>query len=458
MKKIVSIIAIALLIVSCNKPARELVGMGVKGGIFKESNPYGMVYIPAGTFTMGINDEAMFKTQNQRPVKVTLDAFWMDATEITNDEYKQFLNYVKDSIAYRKLIMAGIDKYIKPVKGEEDEPTPEKALINWKKRLPWKSKDEEIQDILKDLYFQGGNVLNGKKEINPSKLLYYYEWYDYSQAELPQNQYDIRTGKFPENAMVVKDSAYIDEDGKIHNVTVKRKLTSRNDFYCSKIINIYPDTTAWMRDFQYAYNDPKLKTYFSHPAFAQYPVVGITWEQAEAFCHWRTKLYYGTSYSNGEEFRLPSKAEWEYAARGGKELGLYPWGGNYTRDKKGCYLANFKPAPAGYGDDTGKTTMKVGSFAPNNYGLYDMAGNVAEWTSTAYKSVAKGTPVLSELNPKFQYNAKADDGDEKKLKIVKGGSWKDVAYYLQCGVDTHLKQDESRPYIGFRCVRTYVGE
>ncbi|PIF01782.1 MAG: gliding motility-associated lipoprotein [Paludibacter sp.] len=456
MKKTFFIITLSLLLVSCNKPKGELIGTGVKGGIFRESNPYGMVYIPSGSFTMGINDESMFGVPNERPIKVNLDAFWMDATEITNDEYKQFLNYVRDSIAYRKLIIAGLDKYRKPIRGDEDEPTPEKALINWKQKLPWNSKDEEIQDILKDLYFQDRNVLNGKKEINPSKMLYYYEWYDYSQAELPQNQFDIKTGAFPKNAIVTKDSAYIDEEGEVHNVIITRKLTSRSDFYCSKIINVYPDTTAWMSDFQHTYNDPKMKMYFSHPGFSQYPVVGITWEQADAFCKWRTKLYYGTSFVAGKEFRLPSEAEWEYAARGGKELALYPWGGNYIRDSKGCFLANFKPSPAGYGDDTGKTTMKVRSFPPNNYGLYDMAGNVAEWTATAYRSGKN--QIVSELNPKFQYNAKNDAPKELKRKVVKGGSWKDIGYFLQCGVKTYQYQNESRPYVGFRCVRTYVGD
>ena len=246
-----------------------------------------------------------------------------------------------------------------------------------------------------------------KLEANENTVVYHH-WYD------------LNTGKFVAGAKVRRDSGYVDENGVMRNVTITRPLQSRSDFFSSRIVNVFPDTAAWVRDFQYTYNDPKMKMYFSHGAFAQYPVVGVTWEQAQAFCNWRTKLYYGTNMVRGEEFRLPTEAEWEYAARGGRDLALYPWGGNYVRDSKGCYLANFKPARAGFGNDSGTTTMKVGSFAPNNYGLYDMAGNVSEWTSSAYNPSSNA--VLSEVNPNFQYNAKNDDPPVLKRKVVKGGS------------------------------------
>jgi gliding motility-associated lipoprotein GldK len=184
--------------------------------------------------------------------------------------------------------------------------------------------------------------------------------------------------------------------------------------------------------------------------------VGVSWEQAQAFCQWRTNYFNNSNSVGGQDYRLPTEAEWEFAARGGRDLSLYPWGGNYVRDAKGCFLANFKPMRGSYTDDTGAATMKVGSFAPNNFGLYDMAGNVSEWTSTAWGG--SSNMVVSDMNPNYQYNAKNDDPDVLKRKVVKGGSWKDIAYYLQCGVKTYEYQYESRPYIGFRCVRSYNGE
>jgi formylglycine-generating enzyme required for sulfatase activity len=455
MRKILPIILVSVLLVSCNKPTGQLVGTGNKGR-FSDANPYGMVYVKGGSFTMGPNDETLMGGVNERPMKVTLNSFWMDDTEITNDEYKQFVNWVKDSLALRMLVVAGRDEFRRPLKGDVDEASPEEALLNWKSKIPWNSKDEEVQDILSSLYYKEGNALNGEKELDPSKLRYVYQWYDFHQSTLPANRFDVRTGTFPAGAVVRRDSGYVDESGMMRNETITRPLTSRSDFFSSKIVNIYPDTAAWMRDFQYTYNDPKMRMYFSHGAYSQYPVVGVTWEQAQAFANWRTKLYFGTNLTKGEEFRLPTEAEWEYAARGGRELALYPWGGNYVRDSKGCYLANFKPARAGFGNDSGDATMKVGSFAPNNYGLYDMAGNVAEWTSTAYGGA--NNLVVSEINPNYQYNAKNDDPAILKRKVVKGGSWKDIAYYLQCGVKTYQYQNESRPYIGFRCVRSYVGD
>ncbi len=446
---------LASFFVSCNKPMGELVGVGNKGS-FRDATPYGMVYIKAGSFTMGPNDETMFGGVSEQPRKVALNAFWMDETEITNDKYMQFVNHVRDSIALRMLVIAGRDEFRKPIRGDVDEASPEEALLNWKSKIPWNSKDEEVQDILNELYFPEEMQLAGAKELNPSKLRYQYRWYDYEQESLPANKFNIHTGRYPAGATVRVDSSFIDDEGLIQHVTIAKPLTSRNDFFQSKIINIYPDTTAWMSDFQYTYNDPKMKMYFSHGAFAQYPVVGVTWEQAVAFSHWRTKLYYGTDLVRGEEFRLPTEAEWEYAARGGRELALYPWGGNYVRDSKGCYLANFKPSRAGYGDDQGVTTMKVGSFAPNNYGLYDMAGNVAEWTASSYNPA--NNAAMNEMNPNNQYNAKNDDPLYLKRKVVKGGSWKDVAYFLQCGTKTYQYQNESRPYVGFRCVRFYTGD
>jgi len=455
MKRFLPVLLIATIVVSCNKSAGELVGVG-NAGTFHEANPYGMVMVKRGSFMMGTNDQSKFGGDKDRSINVSVDAFWMDETEVTNSEYKQFVYWVTDSIALRKLVIAGKDEYRKKFKNQNDDASPEEARLNWKTKIPWNSRDEEIQDILSSMYYDANNSLGAKRQIDPTKLQYKYQWLNSDQIALPGNKFNVNTGAYAPGAKARVDSSFVDEYGVIHNVTITRKLRSRRDLISTRIINVYPDTVSWLRDFQYAFNDPKMKMYFSHKGFSQYPVVGVSWEQAQAFCQWRTNYFNNANAVGGQEYRLPTEAEWEYAARGGRDLALYPWGGNYIRDAKGCYLANFKPMRGSYTDDTGAATMKVGSFAPNNFGLYDMAGNVSEWTSTAY--AGSSNMVVSDMNPNYQYNAKNDDPDVLKRKVIKGGSWKDIAYYLQCGVKTYEYQYESRPYIGFRCVRSYNGE
>src|SRR5699024_196631 len=103
------------------------------------------------------------------------------------------------------------------------------------------------------------------------------------------------------------------------------------DYTTPHNIPIYPDTTVWLTDFSYSYNIPMFHNYFWHSAYDDYPVVGVDWYQAKAFCDWRTKYHNAYRNTKGLEgvpdYRLPSEAEWEYAARGGIANATYPWGG-----------------------------------------------------------------------------------------------------------------------------------
>ncbi len=440
-------LAIAIIaMVSCNKPAGELVGAG-KSGNFQEANPYGMVLVPGGSFMMGANTQSAIFEEPDNLVMATVESFWMDQTEITNSEYRQFVNWVRDSIAMTLLVNAGqTDFAIVPRDGDFDE---ENFNLNWKKKIPWSSKEEEITDALAPLY-------NSDHTFRNVNLYYAYSWMNYDQAVLPKNRFNTNRGQYEANAIATVDTAWIDEEGVIQERTIQRVVREPRDFRSNKIIAIYPDTLVWVRDFQFTFNDPLVRKYFSHPGYHDYPVVGVSWEQAMAFCAWRTSFFNTHSGADVQDYRLPTESEWEYAARGGKKMATYPWGNSYARDANGCFFANFKPYRGSYNDDEGVTTMQVGMFRPNDFGLYDMAGNVAEWTTSSYQTVNNST--AHDLNPDVVYYAHSNDPDNLKRKVVKGGSWKDISYFMQCGVRTFEYQDMSRSYIGFRCVRSHIGK
>lgn len=448
LKTILSLVTLALMVVSCNKPAGELVGAS-NAVNFKEANPYGMLLIKKGSFMMGANTQSALFEQPDNILMVSIEAFWMDETEITNNEYRQFVNWVRDSIALTNLVNAGLTDYaIVPRDGDFDE---ENFQLNWKKKIPWNSQDEEVQEALSSMYYPGLDIMN------TNKFHYRYEWVNMDQAALPSNKFDVATGSYPTGATSRVDTSWVDEETyRIVDSTIYRPLRGPLDLITKKIICVYPDTLVWVRDFQYSYNDPLLHMYFTHPGYLDYPVVGVTWEQAHAFCNWRTKYHNSNTKDRINEYRLPSESEWEYAARGGRKMAMYPWGSSYARDEKGCFYANFKPYRGSYNNDMGTTTMKVGQFRPNDFGLYDMAGNVAEWTSSAYTKITN--TGVHDLNPDYNYMARKDDPDILKRKVIRGGSWKDISYFMQCGVRAYEYQYESRPYIGFRCVRSIIGE
>ena len=351
-----------------------------------------------------------------------------------------------------------------------------------------------------------------------------------------------------------------------------------------------PDTAQWRQEL--AYNEPYVNNYFRHPAYSDYPVVGVTWEQANAYCSWRTDrvneqilvdkgilqhdnaqsgqnifttdtylagLYQGTEGETPEQnpdgttrhvkwedgimlptYRLPTEAEWEYAAYGlignveGEMLTdrkVYPWNGTYLReaskDHKGRLKANFvrgrgdMMGMAGALNDNADIAAPVFSYQPNDYGLYCMAGNVSEWVAdvyrplsfvdvnefqpfrgnviTEYRRDANGNLVRDEYgelvkdtiadyrnykdgDPTSQmveggdWNTAKTNGDgtdnmyvkdnrpgffssliDDEVRVYKGGSWKDRPYWLAPGTRRYLEQTKAQDDLGFRCAMTRVG-
>lgn len=459
MKKFIVLSALfSLVLGSCTKNDRgELVG--VKGKKWHPEKPFGMTLVPGGAFVMGKSDDDLAGINDAPTKTVTVRSFYMDETEITNSEYRQFVEWVKDSTIRTRLAimaeengatgdaggkgkggaigdfafkdqdpanMSPYDKYMYEnyySVGTDDDVYAGRRL-NRKVKLhqdPQKYPDEQYVEVMDSMYLPASESYNGLKTLDVSKLKYRY--------------------------------THIDMQAAAKDKTVGNTRNKRSKYVKNEVLEIYPDTTVWIKDFAYSYNEPMHNDYFWHQAYGDYPVVGVNWNQAKAFCAWRTanknsyiKKKKGRNQVNS--FRLPSEAEWEFAARGGLESATYPWGGPYAKNDRGCFLANFKPNRGDYAADGALYTVEAKSYDPNGYNLYNMSGNVAEWTDSSYDPASY--EYVSTMNPNVP-------DQSNKRKSVRGGSWKDIHYFLQVGTRQFEYADTARSYIGFRTVQDYMG-
>jgi gliding motility-associated lipoprotein GldK len=445
MKRLLLFACVLLGVVACkNSGDGQLVGVTNKTR-FISFTPYGMVYIPSGNFLLGAgdNDPSLSFASQSRSVSVT--SFWMDETEITNNEYRQFVNWVRDSIAHVLLgneeIASKYGHYLKYKKGELAGTEIEPKLINWREEIPWNSQDEEVRAVLDPLYNKIENTRYYHYRplgINVSKLNYEYWTFDYDLAAKKERETSPIGGMFTKRPS--QTDGYLDRYIKHH------------------IVNIYPDTLVWIAEFTYADNEHMTRNYFSHPQYNHYPVVGVNWLQAQAFCQWRSGLRNAWLASKGypieHDFVLPSEAQWEWAARGGKQANPYPWGAYYPANQKGCFLANFKPQRGTYMADGSLYPCIVAAYNANDYGLYDMSGNVAEWCLDTYSPSA--LTFVSDINPVYKYEVQPNDPLERKRKVVRGGSWKDISKYITVYMRDYQYQDTCTSYIGFRCIQPAI--
>lgn len=462
-------VLILIAITSCGRrgigisTGGELTGVPV-GKVWNEPTPYNMVLVTRGSYRMGPGEIDSLWGMNVPTRGVSVDNFWMDEAEITNSQYKQFVFWVRDSIIRERLAdpaYAGDDLF-RITEDEYGEPV--QPRLNWNIPIPWTRNTEEEEAAINSVYIT--HPITKKKMLDARQMNFRYEWFDATEAAKRQNRLDPRervlntdiAANPDEVILISKDTAYIDGEGRIVNETVTRPLSSLYDFLHTRIVNIYPDTTCWVNDFSNANNEYYMRNYFSHPGYAHHPVVGVSWEAATAFCEWRTLfLRRGLQRRDVrvEKYRLPTEAEWEMAARSGKTENRYPWGATAAQTEEECYQANFKPGEGAYAADRNLIPAKTKSYRPNSFGLYDMAGNVAEWTSTAYTQ--SGNQLMSDMNPEYRYDAAVEDPYPLKKKVVKGGSWKDNSTFIRSDMRDSEYQNRGRSYIGFRCVRTPTG-
>jgi gliding motility-associated lipoprotein GldK len=446
MKKLVLLTAVAAILTSCGSGDRgELVG--VKGKKWHPEKPYGMELVPGGAFIMGKSDDDLAGVKNAPTKTVTVRSFYMDATEITNSEYRQFVEWVRDSIIRTRLAILADE--------EGKTPTDDPDGIG---QFAFKDADTTNMTVYEKYMLDnysglGETGYEGRKLNKDVDLIFdtdeypdalYTEVMDtmhipLSEAYNGQRTWDVKKFKFRYQTMDLKTAA-------------KYKELKRSDVISTEEVEVYPDTTVWIRDFSYSYNEPMHNDYFWHEAYSDYPVVGVSWKQARAFAQWRT--LYKNAYQKSKdkqfvnEFRLPSEAEWEYAARGGLQGATFPWGGPYAKNDRGCFMANFKPLRGDYAADQALYTVEADAYEPNDYNLYNMAGNVSEWVMSSYDP--SSYEYSSTINPNVNDN-------ENERKVVRGGSWKDVAYFLQVSSRDYEYADPARSYIGFRVVQDYMG-
>jgi gliding motility-associated lipoprotein GldK len=372
--------------------------------------PQGMVYIPSGTFMY-----KMLNDDNAEQRKVSVSAFFIDKTEVTNKQYQAFVNWVADSVAVTDYLHD--DSFFMPATGATVGSTgKEQRLIDWSKVNKisplWKKAPPEVKEKLAPMM----TMINGVRVPNPDLIVYRFY--------------------------------YIRMDGV------------KNNEYMMDTVSVYPHEAVWSADFPNAQMTVMDANYFTNKIYEYNPVVGVTWKQARAYADWRGTQLRLMIKNNPNlrnfklSFSLPTEAQWQFAA----EAKSSP---NDTTDRtvkttideatgKERLSLNFKQGEGSYASDGSTFTLPVTSYTPNAFGIYNMAGNVSEWTLDAYSP--SSSQLVNDLNPALLYDATNKDAMLMRRKVVRGGSWKDNGEMLNTDTRSFEDQQAAHSYIGFRCV------
>lgn len=322
------------------------------------------------------------------------------------------------------------------------------------------------------------------------------------RAVLGSQEQDVMAFRDNVERTVTIASFYMDET-EVTNVDYKEFLFNmKSRVSTDSVLKLEPNEKVW--DGTMSYNDVYATYYFRYPGFNFYPVAGVSWSQANAYCKWRTiyvnelsreKNKLDSALSQAQlvergvtfpDYRLPNEAEWEFAAKAmigtqymdeNQEHGrIYPWDGRGPRNpynikrksRQGDFLANFKRGrgdyagiPGGISNDGEIIPTNVYDFPPNDFGLYNMAGNMNEWVQDVYRPLS--FQDFDDLNP-LRKDGTYDEANtynttliDDNFRVFKGGSWRDVAYWLSPGTRRFLHQDSATNHIGFRCAMIAVG-
>lgn len=366
--------------------------------------PMSVVEIPTGTFIMGNHGDSTSPTSQDQQRPVLISGFYMSATEVTNAQYREFVAWVRDSIAAKRL--GG--QYVTIVGND--------SAVNWKMASRINYSDPAILSQLGDLVLDPSKTISQKRMLDPDKLIYALEGFNYQEAAKREN-----------------------------------KGRDAKDFVYRYTVQVYPDTLAWMRDFGYSNNEQMAVNYFSSPKYQNYPVVGVSWKQAGAYCDWMTKHKIMAQQSRnrgnaGGKARLPTEAEWEYAASlNNKDAAKKESGsGEATGDEIGN---NTKTAIPGEGKIF---PVYVKGAKKGDFGLFNLADNVSEWTTTSYYE--GGENFQNRFNPDIQWGTPESESRAQRRKVIRGGSWKDTPTFMTTENRSFEDLDASHSYLGFRIV------
>ncbi len=324
------------------------------------------------------------------------------------------------------------------------------------------------------------------------------------RAVLGSQEQDIMGFRDNVERTVTIASFYMDET-EVTNVDYKEflfNMAKRDGVSADSVQKLEPNEKVW--DGTMSYNDVYATYYFRYPGFNFYPVAGVSWTQANAYSEWRTVYVNELEREKNEldsaltkdqliergsvfpDYRLPNEAEWEYAAKAmigtqymdeNQENGrIYPWDGRGPRNpynikrksRQGDFLANFKRGRGDYAGIAGSVSndgeiipTNVYDFPANDFGLYNMAGNMNEWVQDVYRPLS--FQDFDDLNP-LRKDGVYDEEDtynttliDDNYRVYKGGSWRDVAYWLAPGTRRFMHQDSASNHIGFRCAMIAVG-
>jgi len=408
MRKYAQITGLLLLLSACQ---RNLYNTPKTRAVAAKSliPPVGMAYIPSGTFYYKmLNDD---KSEQRR---VSVSAFFIDKTEVNNKQYQAFVNWVADSVAITDYMHD--DSFFLPATGATvGTAHKEQRLIDWSKVEKisplWKKAPPEIKDKLAPMM----TMINGARMPDPALLKYRFY--------------------------------YVRMDGV------------KNSEYVMDTVAVYPHESVWSADFPNAQMTVMDANYFTNKIYEYNPVVGVSWKQARAYADWRSTQLKVLIKNNPNlrnfklSFSLPTEAQWQYAAEAKTDPSdtvIHTVMTTVDKTGKEQLSLNFKQGEGSYSSDGSTFTLPVTSYTPNAFGLYNMAGNVSEWTLDAYSP--SSSQLVNDLNPALLYDANEKDPPLMKRKVVRGGSWKDNGEMLNTDTRNFDDQDAVHSYIGFRCV------